>query len=53
MTIMAAQWNINATFSQQQQEQPIGDCGEVMAVHEISSSRPEDASINSRKFYNT
>ena len=45
--MMMAHRKIHAFFSRQEQEQPIRHCGEVMTVCEVSSSVPEDASIDS------
>ena len=46
-----AQRKIHAFFSRRQQEQPIHDCGEVMAISEISSSVPKEASINNDEYF--
>ena len=51
MHVAMAQRKIHAFFSRWEQEQPIHDCGEVMAISEISSSVPEDASIDNAEYF--
>ena len=45
--VMTTQQKIDDFFSQRQQEQPINNCGELMAVCGVSSSVLEDSSVDS------
>ena len=51
MHVAMAQRKIQAFFSCQEQDQHIHDCREVMAISEISSSVPEDASIYNAEYF--